>query len=150
VEGTMINKQMINWEKNNSFYPVTEDEILRTEEKLGINFPKELKAFYLEIGYGFIEGSEYNINRVMDPFSVRDFRLRTGAFEFYPEIDLYDHFEDGKLIFFESDESALLSIELGGSEKNKIFYYNMPIADSLEEFITKVQENDNYFVDMLE
>lgn len=66
----------------------------------------------LQVGYGFINGSEFNINRIMDVDSVRDFRLRQGDFEFYPDIDIYDEFEEDKLIFFEGSESALISIEL--------------------------------------
>ena len=48
----------------------------------------------------------------MDVDSVRDFRLRQGDFEFYQDIDIYDEFEEDKLIFFEGSERALISIEL--------------------------------------
>jgi hypothetical protein len=146
----MITKQLIKEGKNNSFYVVTEDEISEAERTLGFVFPKELRDFYIQIGYGFFGGSKYNVNRLMDPYSVRDFRLRQNDFEFYPDIELYDHYEDNKLIFFESDESALISIELSDKEKSKIYYYNTKIADSLEEFIEKIQDDDSYFVTMLE
>ena len=46
-------------------------------------FPKLLRDFYLEIGYGFIGSKVGNINRIMDPVSVLDFRLRQNDFEFY-------------------------------------------------------------------
>lgn len=40
-----------------------------------MKFPKELKDFYKEIGYGFLEASDrFFFNRFMDPFSVSDFR----------------------------------------------------------------------------
>ena len=96
--------------QENSFYPVTENEIKEVEKELDLKFPKELVNFYIEVGYGFIKGSEYNINRIMDPYSVRDFRLRDNDFEFYPDIEIYDEFENNKLIFFEGSESALMSI----------------------------------------
>ncbi len=150
MEVVMITKNLINKKMDNSFYPVTKDEVFEAENALGLIFPKELKEFYLQIGYGFFDGSEYNANRLMDPYSVRDFRLRKGDYESYPEIEVYDHFEDDKLIFFESDTYALISIELGNKEKSKIYYYNTIIADSLEEFIMKIQENDSYFINMLE
>lgn len=146
----MITRQIVKKEKNNSFYPVNMNEISEAEKDLGLTFPKELKDFYIQIGYGFFGGSRFNIDRLMDPYSVRDFRLRQNDFEFYPDIDIYDDYEDNKLIFFETNESALLSIELGSKEKSKIYYYNTVIADSLEEFIIKIQENDSYFVNMLE
>ncbi|MEL7657800.1 MAG: SMI1/KNR4 family protein [Bacillota bacterium] len=144
----MINKKIIKWDKNNSFYRVTEDAISEAEKTMGFPFPKELIDFYLQIGCGFFEGAKSNVNRLMGPFSVRDFRLRQNDFEFYPEIELYDHFEDNKLVFFESNLSALISIELGQKEKSKIYYYNTIIADSLEEFIQRIQEDDSYFVDL--
>lgn len=93
--------------------------------------------FYLEVGYGFIKGSEFNTNRILDPYSVRDFRLRINDFEFYPDIEIYDEFENDKLIFFEGSESALMSIELNDNNKNPIYYYDIQIATSLTEFLRK-------------
>jgi antitoxin YxxD len=145
----MITRQSITEEKDRGFYPVTEDEILEVEKTLGFSLPAELKEFYRNIGYGFFKGSEYNVNRFMDPYSICDFRLRQNEYESYPEIEVYDDFEDNKLIFFESDTYSLISIELTNKEKSKIFYYNTIIADSLEEFIKKIQEDDSYFVGML-
>ena len=63
-------------------------------------FPKLLRDFYLEIGYGFIGSKVENINRIMDPESVLDFRLKQNDFEFYPDIEIYDEFAEDKLVFF--------------------------------------------------
>ncbi|MGZ0084433.1 SMI1/KNR4 family protein [Caldibacillus thermoamylovorans] len=135
--------------KENSFYPVTKEEIEEVEKSLNLKFPNELVKFYLEVGYGFIKGSEFNINRIMDPYSVRDFRLRSNDFEFYPDIEIYDEFENNKLIFFEASESALMSIELSNKEENPIYYYDIQIATSLAEFLRKIEENDKYYLDLL-
>lgn len=86
--------------EGNSFYPVEDSEILEVEDALKLNLPKELKEFYLEVGYGFIQGSKYNINRLMDPLSVRDFRLRTNDFKHYPDIEIYEEVEQERLAFF--------------------------------------------------
>ncbi|EBW3349901.1 SMI1/KNR4 family protein, partial [Salmonella enterica subsp. enterica serovar Javiana] len=88
----------------NTFYEVKLFEIEEVENELGIRFPEQLRKFYLEVGYGFISGSDGNVNRIMDPYSVRDFRLRQNDFEYYPDIEIYDEFEDNKLIFFEGNE----------------------------------------------
>lgn len=69
--------------KNNSFYPVSLEEIEEVEETLDLKIPKELKDFFLNVGYGFIKGSKYNINRIMDPYSIRDFRLKQNDYEFF-------------------------------------------------------------------
>ncbi|MFD2923032.1 SMI1/KNR4 family protein [Halobacillus naozhouensis] len=135
--------------QENSFYAVTDSEINEVEQTLDIKFPNELVNFYLEVGYGFIKGSEHNINRIMDPYSVRDFRLRVNDFEFYPDIEIYDEFENNKLIFFEGSESALMSIELNNNNENPIYYYDIQIATSLTDFLRKIDENDNYYLDLL-
>lgn len=137
-------------DNQNKFYSVKIEEINELEKELNLNIPKELKDFLLEVGYGFINGSECNVNRIMDTESIRDFRLRKGDFEFYPDIEIYDEYEDGKLIFFEGSESALISIELTDDNSSNIFYYDVEIADSLEEFLIKIQEDDNYYLEMLD
>ncbi|EAG2980615.1 TPA: SMI1/KNR4 family protein, partial [Listeria monocytogenes] len=97
--------------KNNSFYPVSLEEIEEVEETLDLKIPKELKDFFLNVGYGFIKGSKYNINRIMDPYSIRDFRLKQNDYEFFPDIEVYDELEE-EIIFFEGSETALISIKL--------------------------------------
>ena len=134
---------------DNIFYPVSTEEIDEVEKKLSIQVPKELREFYLAIGYGFIKGSNFNINLIMDPCSIRDFRLRQNDFEFYPDIEIYDEFEGDKLIFFEASEAALISIELSGNVESKIYYYDVEIANSLKEFLKKIQKDDSYYVELL-
>jgi hypothetical protein len=141
--------ELIKANEENSFYPVTENEIKEVEKELDLKFPKELVNFYIEVGYGFIEGSEFNINRIMDPYSVRDFRLRVNDFEFYPDIEIYDEFENNKLIFFEGSETALMSIELNENNRSPVYYYDIQIATSLEEFLRKIEENDKYYLELL-
>lgn len=141
--------EFIKANQENNFYPVTENEIKEVEKELDLKFPKELVNFYLEVGYGFIKSSEFNINRIMDPYSVRDFRLRVNDFEFYPEIEIYDEFENNKLIFFEGSESALMSIELNENNRSSVYYYDIQIATSLEEFLRKIEENDKYYLELL-
>lgn len=86
----------------NSLFPVIKKEIIDVEKELDLKLPKQLIHFYVEVGYGFMNGSKFNINRIMASYSVRDFRLRVNDFE------------NNKLIFFEVNETALMSIELNG------------------------------------
>lgn len=141
--------EFIKANQESSFYPVTENEIIEVEKELNLIFPKELVNFYKEVGYGFINGSEFNINRIMDPYSIRDFRLRVNDFEFYPDIEIYDEFENNKLIFFEGSESALISIELNDKSSSVIYYYDIQIASSLEEFLRKIEEDDKYYLELV-
>ena len=142
--------EFIKANQENSFYSVTENEIKEVEKELNLKFPKELFNFYIEVGYGFVKCSEFNINRIMDPYSVRDFRLRVNDFEFYPDIEIYDEFENNKLIFFEGSESALMSIELNENNRSAVYYYDIQIAASLEEFLRKIEENDKYYLKLLD
>ena len=133
----------------NQFYPLTRDKIKKSESKLGIMFPKLLRDFYLEIGYGFIGSKVGNINRIMDPASVLDFRLRQNDFEFYPDIEIYDEFEKDKIVFFEANESALISIGFGLDNSGKIYYYDEEISKNLTEFLEKLSEDDTFYYNFL-
>jgi hypothetical protein len=108
-------------QKDNQFYPVSENDIEEVEGTLGLKFPFELRKFLLEVGYGFLQRSEYNINRIMGPFSIRDARLKVNDFKFYPDIEVYEDLEKDKLIFFEVNESALLLIEISEEQNNAIY-----------------------------
>lgn len=136
--------------KENTFYPVSENEILEIENKLGLRLPYDLRQFLLEVGYGFLKKSEYNINRILGPASIRDARLKVNDFEFYPDIEVYEELEEDKVIFFEANESALLLIELGNEQNNSIYYDDIKIADSLEEFLIELMKNDKYYLDLIE
>ena len=59
--------------RSNSFYPVSEKEIEEVERNLDLKFPNELREFLIEVGYGFIKGSEFNINRIMGPVFYKRF-----------------------------------------------------------------------------
>ncbi|MGF9946777.1 SMI1/KNR4 family protein [Priestia megaterium] len=135
-------------QKDNQFYPVSENDIEEVEGTLGLKFPFELRKFLLEVGYGFLQRSEYNINSIMGPFSIRDARLKVNDFKFYPDIEVYEDLEKDKLIFFEVNESALLLIEISEEQNNAIYYDDIKIADSLEEFFKKIMEDDKYYIDL--
>ena len=128
--------------KNNSntFYEVKNSGIQLLEKELGIQIPADLLDFWKNIGYGFI-ASDNNANRIMDHISTIDFRLRQGDFEYMPDIELYDEYETGKLIFFEANESAYISIGYSEENMGKIFYYDTEIASSLTDFLGKIQIN---------
>ncbi|MEH7398247.1 SMI1/KNR4 family protein, partial [Priestia megaterium] len=50
----------------NKIYNLSEEEILKAEDRMGIRFPDDLRQLYLEVGYGFIkEPSNNAINRIM-------------------------------------------------------------------------------------
>ena len=133
----------------NTFYEVKNGEIDLLQNTIGISLPSELVSLWKNIGYGFLHSENNNVNRIMDPLSVMDFRLRQGDFVFQPDLKLYDEFEDGKLIFFEGNESSYLSIGYSQDNIGKVFYYDAEVADCLDDFFMKLKENDMYYAHLL-
>src|SRR5699024_11263828 len=99
-----MNFHFVKENNENKFYKLIKEDIEHVERELELQFPMELKNFFEEIGYGFVKGSEFNINRIMDPESIRDFRLGINDFEFIQSIEIYHEFENIKLVFFEANE----------------------------------------------
>jgi len=122
---------------DNIFYPLTEDDIKKAEAEFGYNLPKELKDFYLQIGYGFFHKSQGNINRLIDTTSLYQINLKQDEFEFDPDLEVYDDLYHGeKLLFYEINEGVYLAIDkVDENGKNKIYYTDSIISDSLEDFI---------------
>lgn len=144
----MANFEFIN-QLENKIYKVFEDDILKAEERMNINFPTDLKQLYLELGYGFIKSQSANaINRVLGPGAIADIRLRKGVFEFDPDLDeLYD--DEDKLIFFEVNEGIYISLDLE-LPNNPIFFFDTQIAESLEDFFKRFLINNEYYIDLIE
>ena len=82
----------------------------------------------------------------MDTYSLQDINLRTGDFEYDPDLEIYDEiYNDDKLLFFEVNEGVYLAIDkIEHNEKNARYYFGNKIADSLEEFIHKILEKPNF------
>ena len=128
-----------------NFYALTDSEIRQAENDMQMQLPVELVRFYKETGYGFFKSVKGNINRLMDPLSIRDFRLSQNDFEYFPEMELYAEFAENKLIFFEVNESIFFSIELCDGDRQRIFLYNVVIAESLEAFVEAFLDNEDFY-----
>ncbi|WP_147536267.1 SMI1/KNR4 family protein [Bacillus marasmi] len=136
--------------EKHKFIRLQEKELLNAEERLGFELPKGLRDFYLEVGYGFIKGSNGNaINRFMDPDTIADITLREGIYEFDPDLEgIYE--EDDKLVFFEVNEGVYLTLDLNYPKQSPVYFFDTQIAGSLEEFTRKINEDAEYFMDMVE
>ena len=126
----------------NKYYKVSTEEITKAEEKMELSFPNELKEFYLKNGYGFFDSKLARFNRLMDPLSVADFRLKQNDYDGMESMDLYDPYKDSQLVFFEVAEGLFLSIELTTKSKQKIYLFDKVVANSLDEFIKKYTDDE--------
>lgn len=134
--------------KNNSdnrFSLVTNDEIQLAEKRMNILIPFELKEFYRNIGCGLMYSNVNANNRLIDPLTCADIRLREDFYEFDPDLELYESFEKDKMIFFEINEGVYALIEISNNKRNKIYFGDEVIANSLEEFLEKIGENPDYW-----
>ena len=100
----------------NDFKPCTNVEINNQEKRLGFKFPRALKEFWLEIGYGLLhiskigEESSGN-NEVLSPKKVADMILLRHEDQVLPDIEeLFDEgwidIEKEEIIFFEIGDSS--------------------------------------------
>ncbi len=135
---------------HHKFFKLQENELIVAEERLGFTFPNELRNFYLEVGYGFIKGNNVDaINRIMDPDTIADITLREGIYEFDPDLEgIYE--EEDKLVFYEVNEGVYLTLDLNTLQQTPVYFFETQIADSLEEFIRKINQDTEYFVDMVD
>lgn len=134
----------------NTFYDVNLIEIDALENELHLTLPEELKEFYLDNGYGFLRGN--NINRLMDPISIIDFRLRRNDYDFFNEnveMKMLKEYEVDKLVFFEADAFTYISIGISNENEGKIYYCDIEIAESLSEFLLRIQNDENYYLQMI-
>ncbi|WP_162859577.1 SMI1/KNR4 family protein [Listeria goaensis] len=134
--------------KKNLFWSLPNEEIQDIEKVLNIQLPEQLKKFYQEIGYGFFKSNTENTNRLMDPLSVRDFRIRQGDYSGFVDDEMYQDIEETGLVFFEADSDLYLLIGISKEMLGKIYYGDFKIANSLKEFLEKIMEDDNYYIDL--
>ena len=125
-----------------------EKDLIEAEQRLGFKFPPELREFYLEVGYGFFKGNNENSrSRLMDPDTIADITLREGIYEYDPDLEgIYE--EADKLVFYEVNEGVYLTLDLNDTQRNSVHFFDNKIADSLESFIKKVDEDNEYFFDI--
>lgn len=128
---------------DNIFYPLSEDDVKKAEAEFEYELPTELKDFYVQIGYSFFHRSQVNVNRFLDTTSLFQINLKLDEFESDPDLEVYDDLYKGeKLLFFEVNEGVYLAIDkVDENGKNKIYYTDEVIADSLEAFIRSFLEN---------
>lgn len=133
-------------------YPLKEEDVLLAEQKLSIKFPEDLREFYLEIGYGYVGQDEPDfMNEIMHPLEI--VKLKNGE-DFYENMDREDseyyQSEDVLPFFNLGGEFDYLVIQLTGEDKGGIIYFGEKIADNFTDFINKMKEKTDYFIDFEE
>src|SRR5699024_12633364 len=105
---------------------------------------------FLEVGYGFFKsGNENSISRLMDPDSIADITLREGIYEYDPDLEnIYN--EEDKLVFFEVNEGVYLTLDLNDSSESSVYFFDTILADSLKEFVKRIDEDGEFFINIID
>ena len=144
-----IDKYVLN--EKNDLLKVPEGNLEKAERDMKVRIPAELRTFYERYGYGNINDMNFScFNRLLAPSQCADIRLRRDYYKYDPELEIYksDELIYNRMIFFEVNEGSYLTISLDEGEKSAIYYGDVKIADSLEEFLIKMYDDGTYYFDL--
>ena len=124
-----------------------EDEIKQFEEGI-VTIPKELKDFWINEGYGFINQNASNVKRLLSPSEIIDFINRSDIYEYIPDSEFYDSIKDKGFAIMEYSEYIYFWIGTSHDNLGKIFYFNSEICDSFNELIKKLEDDEDVLVNV--
>ena len=135
-------------EQQHCFYAIDEMEISKAENMLSLQFPNELKEFYLQIGYGYLGYDNPNFrNQIMHPLEIAKLELGLDFYGNMYEEDLKYYTSESVFPFFDlGGEADYLVIQMGGEFDGSVLYLDAPIASSFNDFVAKMCERTDYFI----
>ena len=113
--------------------PVEDEDILAAEERMGREFPYELRWFYQDVGCGYIKGNRSLINRIMSPAEAAAVCGDDKQASLFP---------DRSIPFVKVTDGAYVVLR----EDGKVSYFDKIIADTLFEFWEKEISGPDYFL----
>jgi hypothetical protein len=138
----------------NNFYPVSETEINEAENRLGFQFPSELRFFFLKIGCGFLKSDHNGLrqntytNRIIDPESIADILLEgVDSGQLHPDA----FFLEGEMPFFEVSNMAHFLLMKPLSKKPNCIYDidGTVVEESFSKFIWRLYyESPTFYLDV--
>lgn len=122
-------------------------EICKQEERLkalGYNFPLELKAFWNEIGCGYLCPNDTVDNGLEEPNTILDIYFQEG--EWAKVKFTCDILAQNELPFFRVRDLSYLTIGIEeGINLGKIYYLGEEIAPNLVNFVERILRNSTYY-----
>ncbi len=135
-------------DRKHTLYPLSFQDVVKAEQRVGRPFPRELRAFFAEIGYGFFcNDDRQGFYRLMDPSSIADFRLNEGIYQGSFDREYYN--DPARLVFFEVVEGSYLTLHLEAENARgecPVLHFDKRIAESLEDFLTRLDAATDYFM----
>lgn len=136
-------------EHPNVRFPVSGADVKNAEYRVGVQFPNQLRAFFSEIGCGFLKASqtdsartEFNyINRFLDPNEVAELYLGVNE-----DLSPSEGFDDGELPFFEIGDQLYLVVRRDGDNDNQVCWpLGEVICDDLVTFVSKLVHDPRFY-----
>ena len=151
VDWVLDDEGEFNWSNvRNKFIRIntlSTNEIAKQEERLtvlGYHFPKELKAFWSEIGCGYLCPDDFVDNGLERPNTVLDIYLNEGD---WANIKLNCNIIDkNELPFFLINDLDYITIGLEeGVNLGKIYRFGEEIAPTLTDFVQQLLQDATYY-----
>lgn len=122
-------------------------EICKQEARLkalGYNFPLELKAFWNEIGCGYLCPNDTVDNGLEEPNTILDIYFQEG--EWATVKFTCDILAQNELPFFRVSDLSYLTIGIEeGINLGRIYYLGEEIAPNLVDFVELILRNSTYY-----
>jgi hypothetical protein len=83
-----------------------------------------------------------SINTLLYPETIVDIYLGREQFEGDPDLEIYDDIT--KIIFYQVNKGVYILMNISNDNTN-IYYFGKTIADSLEDFMNKLEKDSAYF-----
>jgi hypothetical protein len=129
----------------------TIEEIQRAEKLIRFEFPKSLKEFWLEMGYGRLYKTKDKVldldNDILSPHAIAQTILRTEEAAIIDYV-LEDYLQEGDVPFFHvSNSDEFLKFRLKSDKPDAIYHMgNYLIEESFEKFIWRLyHESPDYY-----
>jgi hypothetical protein len=143
--------------EENVFIHLEASDIQEAEALLGYPFPSELRAFYEQIGYGYLStphnpppGHHQSGNEILPPLTAARFALGITEWEGQESWIAEDVVEDlvpGEIPFMDAaDSSIFVTVRALSQNPNAVWYLGRRIEDSFETFVRNLYYDDpNYY-----
>ncbi|MBX9998571.1 SMI1/KNR4 family protein [Priestia aryabhattai] len=135
--------------ERHKFFPLKVKEIEAAEQRLGTEFPAELRQFYVEIGYGLANRDVTTaFQRIIDLKSAVGLRLLEDFYEHDLDLDMYDKREG--FIFFEVVEGLYFEVRWGTPDASPVYFMDTCISDSLQGFFEQLDKDAHFYEKLVE
>lgn len=139
----------------NWFGIITSEEIKEAEIRLGFEFPKSLKEFWLEVGYGFFKVSinglinKDHVNRLCSPDQIADILLLKEESLLITDEGV-EYLDKEDIPFFElADMASFLVMKPNSDKPDAVYRSNLLIEEHFERFIWRLyHESPTFYLDI--